>query len=485
MRQPLTEDLAKKIPQPVFDIFDKFTSAGYEIYLVGGGVRDLLLGKSVHDCDFTTNAHPEVIQTLIPDTFYDNVFGTVGTMVEVNDGEPASAWPIRRATAGEKYEITTYRTEQGYTDRRHPDKVEWGNCLEEDLKRRELTINAMAVGQMQNAKCKYQNDNAKFKISLELIDLFDGQRDLENKVIRAVGDPKERFGEDALRMMRAVRFSSQLGFTIEPETFSAIQGNASLLNRISKERIKDELFKILASDFPSEGIILLLTSGLLRYIIPELIRGYGLEQAKHHIYDVWTHLIMSLKNCPSKDPLVRLATLLHDIGKPAVTKGEGENRTFYNHEVVGANLAKNISRRLKLSKKEEEKLDTLIRWHQFTVDERQTDSAIRRFIRNVGKENIGDMLDLRVGDRLGGGARETSWRLEKFKKRIKEVQIQPFSVTDLKINGNDVMQILGIPPGPRVGEVLNQLFEEVVEKKIENEREILLEKLKEFRFNSH
>jgi len=316
---------------------------------------------------------------------------------------------------------------------------------------------------------------------LELVDLFEGQEDLKNKIIRAVGDPKERFSEDALRMMRAIRFSSELGFTIEPGTFSAIQSNASLLNHISKERIKDELFKILSSDFPSEGITLLLTSGLLQLIIPELIKGYGLSQAKHHIYDVWTHSLMSLKNCPSKDALVRLATLLHDVGKPIAAQGEGESRTFYNHEVVGARIARNIAKRLKFSKKEEEKLVTLVRWHQFTVDERQTDSAIRRFIRNVGKENLEDILALRVGDRLGGGAKETSWRLEKFKKRLEEVQIQPFSVTDLKINGHDVMEILGVPSGPQVGQILNQIFEEVVEKKIENEREILLSRLQEIK----
>jgi len=459
MKQILSEDLAKKIPLSVFEIFEKFTSAGYEIYLVGGAVRDLLLGREIHDCDFTTNAHPEVIQQLLPDSFYDNVFGTVGTIVKTAKGE-------------EKYEITTYRIEQDYKDHRHPNQIRWGTSLVEDLKRREFTINAMAIGPTADYRLQTTTN-------LELIDNFDGQKDLKNKIIRAVGNPEERFEEDALRMMRAVRFATQLGFIIESETFTAIKNNARLLNHISKERIKDELFKILASDFPSEGITLLLTSGLLPYIIPELIKGYGLEQAKHHIYDVWTHSLLSLKNCPSKDPLVRLATLLHDVGKPFVVKGEGEERTFYNHEVVGARIVRKIAQRLKFSKKEEEKLVTLVRWHQFTVDERQTDSAIRRFIRNVGKENLQDMLDLRVGDRLGGGAKETSWRLEKFKKRLIEVQKQPFSVTDLKINGFDVMETLKIKSGPKVGKVLNMIFNEVVEKKIENKREVLLERLKQ------
>jgi len=461
MKTILSEDLTKKIPTPVYGIFQKFSDAGFEIYLVGGGVRDLLLGRKIHDCDFTTNAIPEEIQKIIPDSFYDNIFGTVGFMVQINDHE-------------EKYEITTYRTEQGYTDSRRPDKVWWGKTLEEDLKRRDFTINAMVVGPTSLVSPQFQLPTSNLP-PLEITDLFNGQEDLNNKIIRAVGNPDERFSEDALRMIRAIRFASQLGFIIEEKTFSAIKTNSTLLQNISAERIKDELFKILANYFPSEGITLLYTSGLLQFIIPELIKGYGLPQAKHHIYDVWTHCLMSLKFCPSKDPLVRLATLIHDIGKPVVVKGEGENQTFYNHEVVSASIAKKIATRLKFSKKEEVKFITLVRWHMFTVDERQTDSAIRRFIRNVGKENINDMLSLRTGDRLGGGAKETSWRLEEFKKRIEEVQIQPFSVADLKIDGRDVMEILGIPPGPKVGQVLSEIFKEVEEKKIENDREKLLE----------
>jgi putative nucleotidyltransferase with HDIG domain len=418
----------------------------------------LLLGRQIHDCDFTTNAKPEEIQKVLPDSFYDNIFGTVGMVVDK-----------------EKYEITTYRGEQGYSDSRRPDKVWWGETLEEDLKRRDFTINAMAIGYDRKQK------TGKSEQSLELIDLFKGQEDLKNKLIRAVGNAEERFGEDALRMMRAVRFCSQLGFTIGPETFSAIQKKAETLNKISKERIKDELFKILASDFPSEGITLLLTSGLLEFITPELIKGYGLKQAKHHIYDVWTHSLMSLKYCPSQDPVVRLAALIHDIGKPVVVKGKGENQTFYNHELVSAKIARNLAKTLKFSKKEAEKLNILVRWHMFSVDERQTDSAIRRFIRNVGKENLADILAVRTGDRLGGGAKETSWRLEEYKKRIEEVQIQPFSVTDLKVNGRDVMEILDILAGPKVGQILNQLFNDVVEKKIENKRKILLERLESFK----
>lgn len=454
MRCLLDEKLARKIPKEVFNIFEAFKKEGKEIYLVGGGVRDLLLKGEFSEADFTTNATPEEIQKIFPDSFYDNVFGTVGLLVQTKKGEV-------------KYEITTFRSESSYSDKRRPDQVFWGKSLKEDLKRRDFTVNAMTLRQAQG--------------KLELTDLFEGLKDLENKTIRAVGNPNERFSEDALRMLRAIRFSSQLGFTIEEKTFTAIRDNSGLLKYISGERIRDELFKILSSKFPAEGVTLLRTSGLLKYIIPELERGYGIDQAKHHIYDVWTHSILSLKFTPSKDPIVRLASLIHDIGKPYTARGEGEERTFYNHEVVGAKIAKNIAERLKLSKKDTDRLITLVRWHLFTVDERQTDSAIRRFIRNVGKENLEDILAVRTGDRLGGGARETSWRLEKFKKRLIEVQKQPFSVTDLKVNGKDVMKILEINPGPKVGEVLNQLFEEVVEKKTENKREILLKRLTEMK----
>ena len=440
-----------QLPDFVLEILKKFQKTGVEIYIVGGSVRDIILGREIIDWDFTTNAPPEKILEIFPKGFYDNKFGTVGI------SHPSSSQP---------YEITTFRKEIGYTDRRHPDKVIWGKSLKEDLSRRDFTINAMAL---------------QGKPPFKIIDPFNGQKDLKEKLIRAVGDPNKRFSEDALRMMRAIRIATELSFTIEPKTFAAIKDNATLINQIAKERVRDELFKILKSDFPADGFTLLLSSGLLEQIMPELLKGYGIKQAKHHVYDVWTHSLFSLKNCPSKDPLVRLATLLHDVGKPIVAKGSGEKRTFYNHEVIGASITRNIAGRLRLSKKQIEKLVTLVRWHQFTCDERQTDSAIRRFIRNVGKENLKDMLDLRVGDRLGGGARETSWRLEKFKKRLVEVQKQPFSVTDLKVNGNDVMEILKIAPGPRIGKILETLFADVVENKTKNKRDYLLKHIKQLK----
>lgn len=458
------------LPKSVKDILDKFNKANYEIYIVGGAVRDILMGKLTNDWDFTTNATPEEILKVIPGGLYNNQFGTVFTD---NPDDP-----------NRLHEITTFRTEEGYEDYRHPTKIVWGKSLEEDLSRRDFTINAMAFGRVQSTKYAVQSKKTKYSVlgTVNLIDLFNGESDLKNKLIKTVGNPDDRFNEDALRMMRAVRIAAELGFTIEPKTFEAIKKNAGLINKIAKERVKEELFKLLASPNSYEGILMLRNSGLMQEILPEFEKCFGVEQkspGRHHIYDVGNHLLMSLKFCKSEDPVTRFATLVHDIGKPQTYKKlESGVITFYNHEMVSTKIAENIADRLRFSKKEKDKFITLIRWHQFTVDEHQTDSAIRRILRNVGLENMEDMLALRVADRLGGGARETSWRLEEFKKRLIEVQKQPFTVRDLKIDGNDVMKELNLKPGPEVGKILEKLFEEVVEKKIENKREALLKTLK-------
>ena len=297
-----------------------------------------------------------------------------------------------------------------------------------------------------------------------------------------MGDANQRFSEDALRMIRAVRIASQLGFAIEEATFAAIQANAGNIRQISAERVRDELLKIMASDFPADGYLLLRNTGLGEYVLPEMEGAFGVEQkspGRHHIYDVGTHAVESLRNCPSKDSITRLATLVHDAGKVKTQKIFPDGKiTFFNHEMAGAKIAEKIAGRLRFSNNQKERFVTLVRWHQFTVDERQTDSAIRRFIRNVGVENVMEMLALRTGDRLGGGAKMTSWRLEEFKKRLLEVQKQPFSVADLKISGLDVMEIKGISPGPAVGKYLQALFTEVEEKGLVNEKEILIERLK-------
>lgn len=438
------------IPDKVKKIIEIFDNAGAEIYIVGGAVRDLLLGKIVKDWDFTTNITPDEMKKLFPkNSFCNNDFGTfsvVGKNKEI-------------------FEITTFRTEQGYSDNRRPDSVKWGKNLEEDLQRRDFTINAMA----------YDGKNKK------IIDLYKGQEDLQSRLIRTVGNPDERFGEDALRLMRAIRIATQINFEIEEKTFESIRKNSKLINNIAFERIRDELFKILVSENTVRGIILLKESGLLKEIIPELLEGIGITQKGHHVDDVWTHNLKTLDNCSSTNPITRLACLLHDVAKPAVLKVSENDRTFHNHEVVGSRIAVKIGKRFRLSNKELDLLFRLVRWHMFTVQETQTDKAVRRFIRNVTPEYVDEMIALRRGDRIGSGAKETSWRWELFKKRIVEVQKQPFSIKDLKVNGNDVMEILNINPGRKIGEVLNGIFKEVEEKPELNKREILLEKIKNFK----
>lgn len=460
------------LPNEVYKILNTFSKQGIEIYIVGGAVRDFLMQKTIVDWDYTTNATPEQILSLFKDAFYNNQFGTVGIPSQDICLKP--------------HEITTYRTEQGYSDSRRPDKVSWGSSLLEDLKRRDFTINAMALGLNKNKEIETSEISAKIndknKLTLYLHDPYGGQKDLIKKFIRAVGDPTERFMEDALRMMRAVRIATELNFKIEKSTLNAIKSSAGLINKISGERVRDELFKILCSPHPAEGILLLDETDLLEKILPELKKAFGVEQKspqRHHIYDVGTHLINSLKEVKTTDPIVRLAVLIHDIGKPQTFKKQENNViTFYNHEVIGARIANQIADRLKLSKIQKDRLWKLVRWHQFSVDENQTDSAIRRFINKIGKENIEDMLELRRADRIGSGARETSWRTEDFKKRLIEVQKQPFTVHDLKITGHDVMRELNLKAGPKIGKILNELFLKVENKKIPNEKEALIQELK-------
>ncbi len=455
-----------KLPQYVNAFFDVFKKNGFEIYVVGGAVRDLLLDPSASlrtssltiselDWDLTTSAMPEEILKLFPDGFYNNQFGTVGVSQEIE---------------GKKiiFEVTTYRKEGLYEDKRHPKKIEWAKTIEEDLARRDFTINALAF------------DGKK------IIDPYEGQKHLKEKLIVAVGDPNKRFSEDALRLLRAIRFASELGFLIEDKTRLSIQKNAALISYISWERIRDELLKILASDHPAEGILFMKNTGLLASILPELDICFMIPQKspkRHHIYDVGTHLVMALKHCPSKDSITRLATLIHDVGKSKTFRKDEKTSliTFYNHEVVGIKMAIVIADRLRLSNKQKDKLVKLVQFHQFTVSELQTDKAVRRFIRELGKEYLQDMLDLRTGDRIGSGAKPTSWRLELFKKRLIEVQKEPFTVVDLKVNGHDVMKLLKIKPGPKIGEILKKLFDQVVDGKLKNERECLLREIEKLR----
>jgi tRNA nucleotidyltransferase (CCA-adding enzyme) len=445
------------IPKEILDIYLKLQNKGYAIYFVGGCVRDILLQRTTKDWDLATSAKPEEILKVFPKGFYDNKFGTVGV-------------PIKVKKEQEVVEITTFRTESAYRDSRHPGSVKWGKTIEEDLERRDFTINAIAL----------KLDKEKEVV----IDPHGGQQDIDRKVIKAVGNPQERFKEDALRLIRAVRLATELSFNIDKNTWKAIVSDSGLISNISNERIRDELLKILASNFPYEGSILLKDSGIMKHILPELLQGENVSQerpGRHHTTDVFTHNVLSLKFCPSKDPIVRFAALIHDIGKPKVAAKDTKGFViFHNHELEGTRLAFQICERLRFSKKDRQRVVNLIRWHMFTVDERITDAAIRRFIRKVGVENVKDMMDLRIGDRLGGGTQTAeSWRLKLFKKRIEEqLSPKPFSIEDMAIDGNDIMKTLNIKPGMKIGKILEKLFAEVDEDLSKNTREYLLERIK-------
>lgn len=475
------------LPQPVIFILVKLIQAGYEAYVVGGAVRDGMMGKEITDWDLTTEAKPEEIQALFKSSFYNNEYGTVSLpALNLIEEMKTEGWlaETKGWTEAEVLEITTFRTEVNYSDNRRPDRVSWGNSLVEDLARRDFTINAMALsfgGREAVAELQtYAKQKSEWLVPMKLSDPYQGRADLEQKIIRAVREPRERFTEDALRMMRAVRLGAQLGFAIETKTLTAIQEKAALINKISAERLRDEWLKILASGFPAEGITLLENTGLLAEIMPELSAMKGVKQGGHHIYDVWKHSLEALRECPSRDPIVRMATLLHDIGKPKVYREQGPRGvTFYGHEVVGARMAKQIGDRLRLSKREVERLFILVRWHMFVYNPEMTDAAIRRFIRRVGLENINDMMLLRVGDRKGGGSRATSWRLRELQERIGQQLYEPLRLKDMVVDGKDVMQVLKIKPGRKVGQILDQLFEEVLEDSQKNQRQYLLGRIQE------
>jgi putative nucleotidyltransferase with HDIG domain len=469
------------LPEEIIILANKFAKSNFHLYLVGGPVRDLKLGRQTKDWDFTTDATPEQVLDMFPQGFYANTFGTVvisrkslilptNTPRISNKKSDYSEEAFLEMT-GDVFDITTMRKESGYQDSRHPTQLEWTTDILEDLGRRDFTINAMAI------------DVTTGQLG-EIIDPFQGKADLNNHLIKAVGDPIIRFKEDALRLMRAIRFATQLHFTIEENTLNAIQQNAQLIKNISWERIRDELFKILSAEDPYRGIILLRETALLQIILPELERCFGVMQEgpKHdRIYDIGDHSLLSLKNCPSPNPLVRFAALIHDVGKPDTygTQEDG-NVTFYAHDVVGARIAKKIGERLRLSRKQIDKLEILVRYHMFTVTEEQTDSAIRRFIRNIGVENIDDMIAVRIADRLGGGTETAvSWRMEEFRKRIDQILEKPFSISDLKINGTDIMEITGLKPSREVGDILQKLFEEVLEDNQKNDRDFLLNRVKD------
>ncbi len=440
------------IPKEITNITKKLEKEGFEAFLVGGCVRDLMLDREPKDWDITTNANPEQIIASFPNTFYENTFGTVGVVNENVEKETLKV-----------VEVTPYRLEGEYLDNRHPNNVIFSQKIEDDLKRRDFTVNALAYSTSKN----------------EFIDLYGGEKDLKDKLIRTVGDPVSRFNEDGLRIIRGIRLSVELSFEIHPETEKAMLESSSLLKNISKERIRDEFTRIVMSDNPMKGLLMLKKLNLLEYISPELLETVGVEQGGVHAYDVWEHLLRSLQHSADKNyPLeIRLSALFHDISKPETRRGGGKNKkwTFFGHEVLGARKTKKILENLKYPTKIIDKVVSMIRWHMFFSDTEQiTLSAVRRMIVNVGRENIWDLMNLRICDRIGAGRpKEDPYRLRKYHSMIEEALRDPISVGMLNIDGKKIIEIGKIPPGPKVGFVLHALLEEVLEDPSKNTDEYM------------
>ncbi|MDP3875118.1 MAG: HD domain-containing protein, partial [bacterium] len=408
------------------------------------------------DWDIATNAKPEEIIKFFPKTFYENEYGTVGVVNEQTSDKTLKV-----------VEVTPYRLESEYSDFRRPNKVEWGKTIEDDLARRDFSMNALAY----NIETE------------ELLDPFGGKVDIEKKLIRTVGKPEERFSEDALRMFRALRLASELNFAIEHETQMAITKHAELLEHISRERVRDEFTKITMSGMPALALDLAARLGLLNFISPEFEKGIGMEQNQAHAYTVWEHLLRTLNHAAKKNfPLhVRLAAFAHDVAKPHTRKWLKGQWTFYNHEVLGARLARGILTDLRFPKEIIEKAVKLVRWHMFFSDtEKITLGAVRRIVRNVGVDLIWDLVDLRTADRIGTGRpKETPYRLRKYKSMIEEVLRDPISVKQLALNGADIMRLTNVGSGPHIGFILEILLSEVLENPKLNSRQYLEERVAE------
>jgi tRNA nucleotidyltransferase (CCA-adding enzyme) len=434
---------APGIPVPVAELMAALRANGHAAYVVGGCLRDALLGRRPADWDLTTDARPELIAALFPRSLYENRFGTV---------------VVRHR--GVQYEITTFRADVSYSDRRHPDEVRFGGSIEEDLARRDFTVNAMAWGGGTGHPPAY-------------VDPHGGRADLGLRLLRAVGDPDRRFEEDALRMVRAVRLAATLEFEVEAATLAAISRNARLASDLSGERITSELQKLLAARRPSVGLRLAGETGLLAVVAPELEGQRGVSQDKVEGEDLWEHTLRTVDASPRSRPVLRLAALLHDIGKPG-TLADGH---FPGHDRVGAEMARGFLLRIHASRETAERVAHLVANHMFTYEPNWSDAAVRRFIRKVGPGAVEDLLALRAADNRGSGLAAWAGNLSELRTRVRAELAAGVALGrgQLAVDGRELMKELGLAPGPRLGRLLDELTERVVAEPALNEKAALLE----------
>jgi tRNA nucleotidyltransferase (CCA-adding enzyme) len=424
-----------RIPAAVRELGSVFERAGKQCYLVGGAVRDMLLGRGTEDFDIATDADPREVSALFRRVIPTGIeHGTVTVLFRDS-----------------RFEVTTFRTEGRYTDGRRPDQVSYVPSIDEDLKRRDFTINAIAID-VSTGEC---------------VDRHEGRADLRARVIRAIGDADERFREDGLRLMRACRLATQLGFSVEPATREAMRRSRDAIRPVSAERVREEIEKMLRQERPSGGLELMRDSGILEIVLPELARCVGVEQRGAHCHDVWGHAVASCDAAPADNAAVRLAALLHDVGKPpaAVRSAEGE-WTFHRHDELGAEIAEGILRRLKYPNATIAAVRHLVASHMFHYTPDWTDAAVRRFVARVGEESIPDLIDLRRADQIGTcGDAGIPAGLVELSRRVEALRDSraAFTVGDLAVDGKQVMAELGIRPGPLVGIVLGELLETVLD----------------------
>ena len=441
--------LSAAIPNDVLHVVKTLQTAGFKAFVVGGPVRDVILGRVATDWDIATDATPdrvrEVFGRVVPTGL---AYGTVTVVV-----------PPR------SYEITTFRSEGAYTDSRHPDAVRYTTDIEQDLSRRDFTINAMAYD----------------PIAGMLIDPSGGYQDARKRVVKAVGNPVERFTEDALRIIRAIRFASSLGFEIERETLQAMRELAPRVAVLSHERIRDELCKLLSAETPSKGFEYMKETRVLEVILPELAQTVGVMQENQHVFDVYTHSVRSCDYAPAGNLAVRLAALFHDVGKPARKSIHDGKVTFYGHEDLSTEMVSSILQRLRFSRATTELVEVLVSNHMFNYNSDWSDSALKRLIRKVGRSNIWSLIELRYADARAMRGREVGdGTLEEMESRIRRLfeRDEALTIADLKVNGWDVMRTLELKPGPQVGNVLEQLLQLVYEDPALNDRDKLLDTMK-------
>ncbi len=450
------------VPSHIRQVIRALQGASYAAWLVGGAVRDLCRGKHPKDFDVATSATPDEMRKVfgprktIPT---GEKHGTMTIMVDRPGDADAGREPV---------EVTTFRGEGSYTDGRRPDTVSFVREIGDDLARRDFTINALAYDPERD----------------QLLDLFEGRSDLAAGIIRAVGDPVERFSEDGLRALRAVRFCAQLDMRMAESTEKAIPLTLAVFRKVSAERIRDELLKILDARQPSVGLRLLATTGLLHEIIPELEEGIGFSQNKHHAHDVWEHTLATVDAAErwvdDESPwMVRLAALLHDVAKPrtaAPKEGSPDERTFFRHDIVGAKMTTEICERLRLSNRDRDRVTGLVLNHMFWYTPEWTDGSVRRFITRVGADQLKPLFMLREADVAGRGHHEDpAIELKALETRVARelAKASALKVGDLALRGPDVMRILGKPAGPVVGEVLRGLLEKVLDEPSLNTPEAL------------